>query len=208
MQYRRCITRLIGKRTIVSEKNGPIMVTRFFGSVKVIVAGYEQSGRYLRLMWRDALQRVPETVAVRRVLLLGLGGGISIGEIHLRFHDVTVTAVEWDPMMVDIAQNEGLIREAEMPKIIVGDAFAVLTTLTQQFDLILIDIFHGGTPDSRLAKSDLVRLLARVLAPNGCLILNAYKTRAFLPVFAEHFVLNEQWHYRDNILARMILPPS
>jgi spermidine synthase len=188
-------------RILQSEKNGRIDVWQYFGVVKVIVDGYEQSGKYLQLMWRDALARVPSDVPAKRVLMLGLAGGIAIQEIYRTFPDAEVTVIEWDPMMVEASRLAGCIPADRTPRIITGDAFEEVAKLGEKFDIVLVDIFRGGIPDARLASDEFAMRLGKSLNRDGSLILNAFESLEFLPAFERCFQEHITWKYEYNTLA-------
>ena len=56
-------------------------------------------------MWRKAVRRVPSTARIESVLLLGLGGGSAINEVHTRFPIAQIAVLEWDPVMVNLAHE-------------------------------------------------------------------------------------------------------
>src|SRR3989344_6010154 len=82
-----------------SEKNGPIIATRFFGIWRVIVEGVEQTGPNAHRVWIDAFQHLKNlfpTKRIQRVVLLGLGGGGEIKTIYKAFPGVILTVLEYD----------------------------------------------------------------------------------------------------------------
>ena len=94
----------ISERQTTSEKNGTISVRRGVrGGLHVYVNGYQQSGAHLAELWRRSMWHVPESHPVKQVLLLGLGGGSCVRDVHARFPDAHGTVVEWDPAMGESA---------------------------------------------------------------------------------------------------------
>ena len=188
-------------RTFHSERNGRIDVLRFFGMVRVTVDGFHESGRYLRLVWRDVIRHIPDTVPVRKVLMLGLAGGCSLAEIYRRYPEAQVTAIEWDPVMIEIFHLVEPVPMDRAPRIVEGDAFERVTQLGEKFDVVLVDIFRGGIPDQRLASDEFAKRLQDVLVPGGILALNAFRSLDFFPVFQGHFTELTRWHHEFNTLA-------
>lgn len=76
------------------------------------------------------------------ILMLGLGGG-SVAHILRTDLGITapITAVEIDPVMIDLAQRTFGLNELEQITVIQGDAIVQLHMLKKRFDLILIDLF-------------------------------------------------------------------
>lgn len=182
-----------------SEKNGTITVTRFLFWISVVVEGYEQTGTYLIHMMRDALRRLPPEKKVKTVLLLGLGGGGMIPLLERKFPGAHITAVEWDGAMVQIAKDAHQFKTA--PEIITGDMFSVLPSLAERFDFIIVDVFYGGVPDQRLAHAEYAQLIDGALAAEGLVLLNLFKSEAFIPAFVAHMHLEKTWKFQYNTLA-------
>lgn len=162
--------------------------------------GYEASGNYLMSVWNSALRRVPKNASIKKILILDFGGGGNVNPLHRRFPKARVTAVEWDPVMVEIADQCRCYSSALRPRIIIDDATHALGEMTEKFDLIIFDAYIGNTMMS-IRDSAFVTHLARVLEPDGYLLFNASDKPAALdlikPLFSEH----ERWKYRFNHLG-------
>jgi spermidine synthase len=182
-----------------SERNGKISVVRGFRRPEIEVDGYLQSGTYMKNLWRAALRRVG--VPVKHVLLLGLGGGSAICEIHRRFPGCQIVVVEWDEVMIELAHRLRLFPANLVRRIILGDAVEVLPQLDQQFDLVLIDLFTGGTPEPRLSTTEMVGSIIRTIAPAGRVILNAFANVQLIHALAQQLDFVLMWKYKINHLA-------
>jgi spermidine synthase len=188
-------------RTWNSEKNGKIVVKRWFGNPEIEVDGYVQSGEYMRSLWSEALWRANSNPHVKSVLLLGLGCGSAIQVMQSRFPDCDITAVEWDPIMVALASQLKLFSSSAKLKVLSGDAFVILPQITQRFDLVLIDLFRGDAPESRLSSQAMVCSIAQVITPPGQIILNAFKDCELIGAFARHLDFVRHWRFRNNHMA-------
>jgi spermidine synthase len=89
-----------------SKFNGWILVTR---SGEVWVGGVKQTSSRYALLWEDAINRGKDLLdrPVTNVLMLGLAGGGALPAIYEGFPFCNITAVEIDPVMVDIAKRLG-----------------------------------------------------------------------------------------------------
>jgi len=201
---------IFSTRILHSHRNGEIVVKRGWGKPEIEVGGYVQSGTYMKLLWRAALQHTASTVPVRNVLLLGLGGGSAIGEIHTCFPGCRITVLEWDKAMVELAHRFKLYPPSLEPMIILGDAIETLLQLTDSFDLVLIDIFKGNVPEPRLHAPETIASLANLLAPSGQVILNAFEGVRLMEAFARQLDYQLNWKFRANYLAlyRRFLEPG
>lgn len=185
-----------------SEKNGLIRCTRLLGQWYVRVGGYDQTTPYIRTMWKRALRRVPRQSGVKQVLLLGLGAGGVINNIRRRFPHCRITIVEWDPVMLGIAEKLRLFVRDDRTTIIVDDAACAIPALASfSFDVIIVDLFRGSEPSSALATSAFVSELARLLNSRGYLLLNVFKKQELFSLFDEAVLRYASWRYRYNRLA-------
>ena len=82
-----------------------------------------------------------------------------------------------------------------------GDAVELLPQLTRKFDLVIIDLFKGDTPEPRLSTPAMIISIAQVLNPSGHIILNAFKSVSLIETFARHVEHLNTWRFRYNRLA-------
>ena len=184
-----------------SEKNGLIDCRRVFGTWTVWVDGYSQTGDFNTRMFVDALKRLPANSSVKRALVLGLGGGCAIELLHDRFPGVDVTAIEWDPMMVEIAERIHLFSPSHAPHILVGDALEVLPTLTQPFDLIVFDLYTGQDISPLVFLAPFLFALKHVSHSKTLLLMNAFRSKELFPLLDDKFERLEQWRFEYNLLG-------
>ena len=103
--------------------------------------------------------------------------------------------------MVNLAHELKLFPESIKPDLLVGDAVELLPRLTRKFDLVLIDLFKGDTPEPRLSTPAMIISIAQVLNPSGHIILNAFKSVSLIEAFARHVEHLNTWRFRYNRLA-------
>ncbi|NBS41331.1 methyltransferase domain-containing protein [bacterium] len=187
--------------TYQSEKNGTVTVRHLPGETKVIVGDYEESGRYLQTLWHKALLRVPESHPVKQVLMLGGAGTCAVREVHKRFKDAHVLVVDWDPVMVEIAKSLKAWPRKHVPEFVVGDAKEAVKKLNRTFDLILVDLFTGGETDPNLASDEMVADVAKLLEPEGYLLLNLFRTVGLIPAFEKKLSRQQAWQHQYNTVA-------
>ncbi len=123
----------------------------------------------------------------KRVLVLGGGDGLAVKEA-LRFGGVeSVTLVELDEYMVNLAKNNPSLRMIndsslldERVKIVIGDAYDFLRTRKDKYDVIIADFPdpHDETI-SKLYTVEFYRMVKNDLAPGGVFV-----TQSTSPLFA------------------------
>lgn len=190
---------LFEKKRISSEKNGMVEATRLFGRWSVWSGGNGQASSYLRALWKRALARhIPVDLHPKKILILGLGLGDTLPLYKKRFPDAHITFIEADPDMVALAKTLMPKGFFETVDILIGTALEQLTTLTQTFDLIIVDIFEG----KRVARNVLdpafwPRVHAR-LHRHGAVIYNAFREPEHAQHILPHLHIVETWKYVAN----------
>jgi spermidine synthase len=81
---------------------------------------------------------------LKRVLMIGLGGGTSAKQFSHDYDDVIVDVVEVDPLVVDVAKRYFGVRESDRLRIHVGDGRTFLSHARERWDLIIIDAYTSG----------------------------------------------------------------
>lgn len=190
--------KLFGKEITQSSRNGTIVVRRWFGIPGIFVDGYDQSTSYIRTMWRKALRRVPRS-GVKRVLMLGLCGGVGVQPIRRRFRGAALTVIDWDPEMIALFYRVN--PRASSITIICGNAFVEMPKLTEQFDLVIVDLFKGKSPAPELTTDAAIACIGSVMAPRGRCVVNSFSTPEVLTAFDRTMMRKSTWRYRFNTLA-------
>ena len=97
------------------------------------------TGRYY-----DDFALGPLLVPARSALSLGMGGGGSIQAARLTASDLNFDAVEIDPIVVEAAERFFGLHANERLRIHVADARPWLMRSPDRFDLVQLDLYHGG----------------------------------------------------------------
>ena len=192
---------MFSPRPIYSHQNGRIVIKRGWWRPEIEVDGYVQSGTYMKLLWRSALKQLEKDFQAPNILMLGLGAGSAIREVHSRFPKSQVTALEWDEAMIDLARRSRLYPAKLSPKIIIGDAIVTLQQLNKQYDLVLIDLFKGNIPEPRLGSAETIAALIKATSPSGRILLNAFEDLRLIESIARHLDYVQYWKFRINHLA-------
>ncbi len=169
--------RLFSKKKIPSSQHGEITIERFFGRVVVRAGGVQQTGSKVDEIWRSALQRLEKAFGQPpRVLLLGLGAGGVVKELHTIFPGCTVTTVEHDPHMIAITRELRLYAPFPEPAIIEGDAGEVIAHHPDHFDLVLVDLYDGRVASPLVSHETFLRDIKHHLRPGGIMLMNIFSS--------------------------------
>jgi predicted membrane-bound spermidine synthase len=116
------------------------------------------------------------TPDARRFLVLGMGGGESIASTRLTAPAAMIDAVEIDPKVIDAADRLfGVRAEPGRLRIFRADARPWLAAHVDRYDVIQIDLYHGGPYiPFYLATAEFYRSVKAHLSSDGVVVLNVF----------------------------------
>lgn len=112
-----------------------------------------------------------------RALIIGGGDGGSAEELLKHPSIGSITLVEIDGAVVDIARKylgavHGGALDDSRVRLVIGDGFDYVRTVSDRFDLIVLDLTDPGGPSELLYTTDFYRACAARLNPGGALSLH------------------------------------
>ena len=108
----------------------------------------------------------------RRVLFLGVAGGVALLQMTAVWSNISVVGVELDPLVIDVARRYfGLDREPRI-KLVAADARWFVDHSLERFDVAAVDLFYGGFTPFYCATAEFFGALSRRLSDRGVLIMN------------------------------------
>jgi spermidine synthase len=117
---------------------------------------------------------VPWRHAVRRALLLGLGGGTVAAILTQRFGRIPITAVDCDRDVVTLARQHFGVGELPNLRIVLGDAFAFTRDDPGPYDLICVDLFRANRMPPQVLGAGFLRDVGRLLSDRGMATINLF----------------------------------
>jgi len=174
-----------------SKLNGHIRVVEVGQTRKIIVSNIIQSispnsPSVSKLVWGqmvDSLKkRAPD---MKKVMILGLGGGTIAQLISRYFPGVEIVSVEWDPVMVDIAKNYFNLGAISNHKVILDNALKVAVEPEQyeiapaSFDVLIVDIFTGGDYPDLGKTGNFFSAIKTLIAPSGLVVFDRIYTEDY-----------------------------
>lgn len=184
-----------------SEKNGRIDCHRRLGVWEVFVGGYGETAPYLKNMWQQAFERLPKQAIIKNILIIGFGAGGNIRQLHDRFPECTITAIEWDPVMVEIADRIKLFPADWRPTIIVDDASVAVHALNLRFDLILFDAYSGNNVMNEVRDGYFFERVRQLLEPTGFFLYNWSSQSDVIAIIKQYLYLFGDWQHYYNRIA-------
>lgn len=128
-----------------SPINGQITLTKQHGSYALIVDGFTQSGKDIEAIWHEAFEKLLPNTHIRNILILGFGAGSIMHPIKKRWKNALVSAIELDPVMIEIAEKY-FPQNFNRVSLTTTDAVTFVKGLPKRiiFDLVIVDCYIGG----------------------------------------------------------------
>ena len=111
---------------------------------------------------------------VKKVLMIGLGGGSISSYIGRYMQEATIDTVEIDPGVLNAAKKYFGMIETPRVRYHEGDGRVFLNRRKDTYDLILVDAFHGGYVPFHLLTREFYALVKQHLAPGGAAAFNVH----------------------------------
>lgn len=178
---------------LVNNSNSTISVAEY-GDVRVLdmnrlaMSMYNtRDGRgapYINFINDKFIYTLP-TDRPRKILVLG-AGGFTAG-LRDTFHDYTFVDIE--PTLKDVSEKYFLKQNlGPNKKFIVQDASQFLKNTTEQFDIILLDVYSNSfqIPEGLITREFMSRIKSRV-APNGIVLMNMIESPSFGDAYTRVF---------------------
>ncbi len=128
-------------KKIESKYNGTLELTWFRGKKLLNTKNANYSYGSLEKILKLGFNHI-DLKRCNNILLLGLGGGNVVKTLQDRFqYKGYITALEIDPVIVQIANDEYGIKNSEKLTIICDDAYNYVMKTSLNFDFIIIDLF-------------------------------------------------------------------
>lgn len=159
-------------RKVPSTYNGELEISLYRGRKVLDSRTANYSYGSLQRVLRFGLQQI-SLAGCRRILLLGLGGGSVIQTLREDFdYQYHITAVDFDPVVIELAAQEFGIVPGPRLQIVCADAFAYVHDSHPPFDLVLVDLFVDSTIQEGVFAPAFWQNVFRLLRPGGHVLLN------------------------------------
>lgn len=191
-----------------SKYNKNITIQHFMNGITLYVDSLVESGDVMTLIWRKAIRcLLPRPFQPQSVLLLGLAGGCNAHLINRYFPKSHITAVEIDPVMVDLGKKYFQLNKVKNLEIVIADALDYTNNLKAKdhFDLVMVDCFVGkGIPE----KLEDIKFLRKLKDHSRFVLINrlwwnkeSLATSKFFRSIASHFFFIKAHTYSNVIIS-------
>ncbi|KKU25068.1 MAG: Spermine synthase [Microgenomates group bacterium GW2011_GWA2_46_16] len=153
--------------------NQDIRVFGGFWGPKLFVNGSWQSGPYIRKLWNHAFRKfkIDTFKNIRTILILGVGGGTVIELLARRHPNATITAVDIDETIIDIARRYFHADTITNLRVVCGDA-KVFVRSGNRYDLVIVDLFIGPKIPEFVSLPSFQKDLYRITKSDGYCCIN------------------------------------
>jgi len=163
-------------RNIKSDYSGNLELTVFNGKKYLNSENTNYSYGSLQRVLNFSLKQL-DLSKTSNALILGLGGGCVLKTLRQDFqYNGNITAVEIDPVIIDIAEKEFDVVSNNSNKIICSDAFSFVKTDNSKFDLVIVDLFIDDRIPEQFLTLEFWRNLLSHIDTRGKIIFNTLCT--------------------------------
>jgi len=159
-------------KKIHSNINGVLEVNWVNGKKVLDSPNANYSFGNLQKVLHFGLEKVYDST-VENILILGMGGGSVIQTLRNEFkYTGNITAVEIDPILIQIAHNEFGVVASPTLEIVLNDAVIYLQQNKQRFDLVIVDLFIDTEVPGGVMQKEFWLDLRNSMSENASVIFN------------------------------------
>ncbi|WP_033959364.1 fused MFS/spermidine synthase [Psychroserpens jangbogonensis] len=160
-------------RKVTSKYSDTLEITWHNGKKHLNTKNANYSYGSLQAILKFGLEKI-ELKNMNSILLLGLGGGSVIETLRQDFnYQKQITAIDIDPVIIDIAKTEYQLESNSNTTIICEDALKFIKDNTSKFDLIIIDLFIDIKVPQQFLELSFWEDVVKSKSTNGVILFNA-----------------------------------
>ena len=199
-------------------RDGPVMTLRFSKRrPRVIQSQVDLSNlrKHMLPYTRHMMAGLLYNPRPRRVLVLGLGGGVIPRDLHHYYPQAQIDVVEIDPAIPPIAKRLFGFKTDERLRVHVADGRIWIKQQLQRnpnvrYDMVVLDAFNSDYIPFHLMTREFLLEVRRILAPDGVVIANVFYTNrlfdAELKTFLEVFGRCQVFYVPESTNAMLVSP--
>jgi spermidine synthase len=192
--------------SVKSNINGTIEVYKHQGKIQIVVDDLTQSGGLVQEIWAKVVKHLSlnqfKSQPPPRIIVLGMGAGSQIESIFQTWPQTAVTAIEIDPVMIELGHKYFNLKQYSQLSIINTNAFSWLEKNQQECDLILVDLYLGKAIPKPALNPAFFHQLKDTLSENGHVVLNHTITKDSKPQLFDYH------HRLDTVFTHVSIIPT
>ena len=159
-------------RKVKSKYSDTLEITWHNGKKHLNTKNANYSYGSLQAILKFGIEKI-ELKHINSALLLGLGGGSVIETLRQDFNfQKQITAIDIDPVIIEIAKTEYQLESNSNTSIICEDALKFIKNNTSKFDLIIIDLFIDITVPKQFLELSFWEDVVNSKSTNGVILFN------------------------------------
>ncbi|OYU97171.1 MAG: spermine synthase [Bacteroidetes bacterium B1(2017)] len=163
-------------KKIPSELHGILEINYENGKKILDTANSNYSFGSLQTILKTGLQAIHFPGNITTSLILGMGVGSVAHTIRYDFNsNCHIEFVEFDPMLIDLANTEFGLQELKNITLICADAYSFMEENKKQYDLVIVDLFIVDRIPEKFTEPRFINWVANSILPGGKLIFNTMR---------------------------------
>ncbi len=189
-----------------SKINGELNINLVNGKKTLDTSKSNYSYGSLQKILQLGLSSIGFNNDIKRILVLGLGGGSIVETIRKDFNsNAFIELVDIDSEIINIAKNEFGINKFGNINIVNADASDYLNNFTEAFDLIIVDVFIINQVPTQFTESVFINQLIQHLNSKGIIIYNTMRETMASKVINQIKNLFENAGLNVKIMEKVVL---
>lgn len=127
---------------------------------------------------RHIMAALPMVEKIRRILIVGLGGGSMQRYLHRLLPDATIETAELDPAIREVAAKYFFFKEDARQIVHLGDGRALVERSKDKYDVIFLDAFGATSIPYHLTTREFLGAVKDHLAEGGVVCANLWDQEA------------------------------
>lgn len=167
---------LVGDTSVYNKR---IEVVESFGTLRLLVNGIEQTGRYTESLFQQGLHALRRWHAgpMKRIAVVGVGGGGVFKRLRSMYPDSHLVGVDIDEKIIHIAKEYFHVKIIPGVTFLVSDAqkFTEKKEYRDTFDCVVIDIYCGNDVPEFVTQARFVRSIRSIVRDRGSVMINYFR---------------------------------
>ena len=127
---------------------------------------------------RTAMAGLALVSSVKRVLVVGLGGGSLPSFLRRHYPQATIDVVDIDPEVINVAKQFFEFREDSAMRAHLADGRAFIESARNPYDIVFLDAFGSDSVPEKLTTVEFLQSVRRAVAPGGVVVGNIWGPHA------------------------------
>ncbi len=127
---------------------------------------------------KTAMAGLALSAQVRRVLIVGLGGGSLPSFLRRHYPEATIDVVDIDPEVINVAKQFFEFREDAAMRAHLADGRTFIEAVRTPYDIVFLDAFGSESVPEKLTTREFLQSVRRAVAPGGVVVGNIWGPHA------------------------------